>query len=149
MTIVRMDNVAIVVEDLDAAIAFFLELGMELEGRMAMDGPWGGQTVGIPGALTDIAMLRSPDGHGGIELTRYRSPGPLRPTPYPSPPNTLGFHRVMFAVDDIDDTIRRLTALGGELVGEVVNYEDVYRLCYLRAPEGFVIALAEQLSGAG
>jgi catechol 2,3-dioxygenase-like lactoylglutathione lyase family enzyme len=146
MTVVRMDNVAVVVDDLPAAIAFFVELGLELEGEVAMDGPWGGQVVGLPGARTDLAMLRTPDGHGRLELTGYRSPALVHPNPHPPAPNTLGFHRVMFAVDDLDDTVARLRPLGGELVGEVVDYEGVYRLCYLRGPSGIVVALAQQLT---
>ena len=144
MTIQRMDNVGVVVEDMDAAIAFFTELGMELEGRAQIEGLWADRTVGLDGVRSDIAMMRTPDGHGRLELTKYRAPAAVRPQP--PPPNTVGLHRVMFAVDDIDDTVERLRAHGAELLGEVAQYEHSYRLCYLRGPAGIIVALAEQLS---
>jgi catechol 2,3-dioxygenase-like lactoylglutathione lyase family enzyme len=145
MTIQRMDNVAIVVDDLDAAIAFFTELGMELEGEAQIEGLVADRTVGLDGVRTDIAMMRTPDGHSKLELTKYHSPAAIGATPHGPPPNTLGLHRVMFAVDDIDDVVARLRTHGAELVGEMVQYEDSYRLCYLRGPEGIIVALAEQL----
>jgi catechol 2,3-dioxygenase-like lactoylglutathione lyase family enzyme len=144
MTVLRLDNVGIVVDDLDAAVAFFTELGLELEGRAEIEGIWADQTVGLDGVRSEIAMMRTPDGHGKLELTTYRSPDVSRPD-VPEPPNTLGLHRVMFAVDDIDATIARLRPLGAELLGEVARYEDIYRLCYLRGPAGIILALAEQL----
>ena len=144
MTIQRMDNVAIVVDDLEATIAFFGELGMELEGRAHIEGPWADRTVGIDGVRTDIAMMRTPDGHGRLELTKYHAPAAV--SAEPPPPNTLGLHRVMFAVDDIDATVAGLRAHGAELLGDLVQYEDSYRLCYLRGPAGIIVALAEQLS---
>lgn len=145
MTIKRMDNVAIVVDDLDAAIAFFTELGMELEGQAQIEGPWADQTVGIHGVRTDIAMMRTPDGHSRLELTKYHRPAATGGSLQGPAPNTLGLHRVMFAVDDIDDVVARLRPHGAELLGEVAQYEDSYRLCYLRGPEGIIVALAEQL----
>ncbi len=146
MTIQRMDNVAIVVEDLDAAIAFFTELGMEREGEAQIEGLYADRTVGLDGVRSDIAMMRTPDGHSKLELTKYHTPAAIAANPQNPPPNTLGLHRVMFAVDDIDATLAGLRAHGAELVGEVVQYEDSYRLCYLRGPEGIIVALAEQLS---
>jgi len=141
MTIQRMDNVGVVVEDMDAAIAFFTELGMELEGRAQIEGLWADRTVGLDGVRSDIAMMRTPDGHGRLELARYRAPAAV--SAQPPPPNTVGLHRVMFAVDDIDDTVERLRAHGAELLGEVAQYEHSYRLCYLRGPAGIILALAE------
>lgn len=145
MTIQRMDNVAIVVDDLDAAVMFFTELGMELEGRAEIEGLWADQTVGLVGVQTEIAMMKTPDGHGRLELSVYRSPTAVIPDPAVPPSNMLGLHRVMFAVDDIDDTLARLRPLGAELLGEVAQYENVYRLCYLRGPAGIIVALAEQI----
>jgi catechol 2,3-dioxygenase-like lactoylglutathione lyase family enzyme len=144
MTVQRLDNVGIVVDDLDAAVAFFTELGLELEGRSEIEGVWADQTVGLDGVRSEIAMMRTPDGHGKLELATYRSPEATRPEA-PDPPNTLGLHRVMFAVDDIDATIARLRPLGAELLGEVARYEDIFRLCYLRGPAGIILALAEQI----
>ena len=141
-----MDNVGIVVEDLKAAIAFFTALGMEREGEATIEGPWADRTVGLDGVKCDVAMLRTRDNHGRLELTKFHAPPVIRRTPEPAPVNTLGYLRVMFAVDDIDDTVARLQAMGGELVGEIVRYEDVYRLCYMRGPEGILVGLAEQLS---
>jgi catechol 2,3-dioxygenase-like lactoylglutathione lyase family enzyme len=146
MTIQRMDNVGIVVDDLEAAIAFFVELGMELEGKAEIEGPWADETVGLDGIRCDIAMMRTPDGHGRLELSRYHAPTVIPARPVNPPHNTLGMHRVMFAVDDIDDTIARLRPHGAEVLGKVAQYEDSYRLCYLRGPAGIIVALAEQLS---
>jgi catechol 2,3-dioxygenase-like lactoylglutathione lyase family enzyme len=145
MAIQRMDNVAIVVDDLDAAVAFYTELGMELEDRAHIEGPFADQTVGLDGVRSEIAMMRTPDGHGRLELTKYHHPEASAPSPPVPPPNTLGLHRVMFAVDDIDDTIARLRPHGAELLREVANYEGVYRLCYLRGPAGIIVALAEKV----
>ncbi|HUA73479.1 MAG TPA: VOC family protein [Solirubrobacteraceae bacterium] len=146
MTIQRMDNVGIVVEDLDAAIAFFTELGMELDGKAEIEGNWADRTVGLDGVRSDIAMMRTPDGHGKLELAKYHAPAAIVPERENPPPNTLGLHRVMFAVDDLDDTVARLRAHGAELLGELARYGDSYRLCYLRGPAGIIVALAEQLS---
>jgi catechol 2,3-dioxygenase-like lactoylglutathione lyase family enzyme len=140
-----MDNVAIVVDDLEAAMAFFVELGMELEGTAQIEGLWADRTVGLDGVRSDIAMMRTPDGHGRLELTKYHTPAALTAAPENPPPNTLGLHRVMFAVVDIDDVVARLRAHGAELLGELAQYEDSYRLCYVRGPEGIIVALAEQL----
>jgi catechol 2,3-dioxygenase-like lactoylglutathione lyase family enzyme len=146
MTIQRMDNVAIVVDDLDAAVAFFTELGMELEGKGQVEGLWADRTVGLDGVRSEIAMMRTPDGHSKLELAKYHTPAAVGAKPHNPAPNTLGLHRVMFAVDDIDDTVARLHAHSAELLGEVAQYEDSYRLCYLRGPGGIIIALAEQLT---
>lgn len=140
-----MDNVGIVVDDLDAAVAFFVDLGMELEGTSPIEGSWADQTVGLDGVRSDIAVLRTPDGHGRLELAQYHHPAASHGEPQNPPPNTLGLHRVMFTVDDIDDTIARLKAHGAELLGEVAQYENSYRLCYLRGPDGIVLALAEEI----
>jgi len=145
MTIQRMDNVGIVVDDLKAATAFFVELGLELEGEATVEGPWVDRVVGLVGVRNDIAMMRTPDGHGRLELMKFHTPPATTAEPN-APANTLGYRRVMFAVDDIEDVLARLLAHGAELVGEVVQYEDKYRLCYLRGPEGILVALAEQLS---
>jgi len=145
MAIQRMDNVGIVVGDLDAAVAFFTELGMELEGKAQVEGLWADRTVGLDGVRSDIAMMRTPDGHSRLELSRYHTPAASRAEPENPPPNTLGLHRVMFAVDDIDDTVGRLRPHGAELLGEVARYESIFRLCYLRGPAGIIIALAEQI----
>jgi catechol 2,3-dioxygenase-like lactoylglutathione lyase family enzyme len=145
MTIQRMDNVGIVVDDLEAAMAFFGELGMELEGQAQIEGLWADRTVGLDGVRSDIAMMRTPDGNGRLELTTYHAPAAVRAEPQNPPPNTLGLHRVMFAVDDIDDTVARLRPHGAELLGEIAQYEDRYRLCYVRGPAGIIVALAEQL----
>ena len=145
MTIQRLDNVGIVVEDLDAAVAFFTALGLELEGKAELEGLTVDRTVGLDGVRTEIAMMRTPDGHGKLELSTYHTPAASAPVPENPPPNTLGLHRVMFAVDDIDDTIARLRAHGAELLGEVAQYESIFRLCYLRGPAGIIVALAEQI----
>ena len=146
MTIQRMDNVGIVVDDLEAAIAFFIELGMELDGTAQIEGRWADRTVGLEGVRSDIAMMRTPDGHSRLELAKYHTPAAVSADPENPPPNTLGLHRVMFAVDDIEDVVARLRTPGAELLGELVQYEDSYRLCYVRGPEGIIVALAEQLS---
>jgi catechol 2,3-dioxygenase-like lactoylglutathione lyase family enzyme len=145
MTPLRMDNVLIVVNDLEAAIAFFVELGMEVEGRMTVEGPWVDRTIGIDNARSEIATLKTPDGHGRIELDRFLSPAAITPDPHPQPVNTLGMRRIMFAVDDIDAVLSRLQAHGAELVDEIVNYQDVYRLCYVRGPEGILVGIAQEL----
>ncbi|MFF6896913.1 VOC family protein [Streptomyces hydrogenans] len=145
MTLQRMDNVGIVVEDLDAAVAFFTELGMEVEGRAEIEGLFADQAVGLDGIRSEIAMMRTPDGHGKLELARYRHPEAIGDRSHNPPPNTLGIHRVMYAVDDIDATLARLRPHGAELLGEVARYEDVYRLCYLRGPSGIILALAEEI----
>jgi catechol 2,3-dioxygenase-like lactoylglutathione lyase family enzyme len=146
MTIRRMDNVLIVVDDLEAAMAFFVELGMELEGKTLLEGDYVDRTVGLDGVRADIVMLRTPDGHGRVELTKFYTPSAIRSEPHNAPANTLGIRRIMFAVDDIDDVIARLRAHGAELLGELAQYEDRYRLCFVRGPEGIIIGLAEQLS---
>ena len=146
MTIQRMDNVLIVVEDLDAVLAFFVELGMELESKGPIEGRWVEQVIGVDGVRQDVAMLRTPDGHGGIELAKFHTPEAIRVEPRSALANTLGLRRVMFAVDDIDDVVERLGAQGAELVGELAQYQDVYRLCYVRGPEGILVGLAQLLS---
>jgi len=139
-----MDNVGIVVESLDVAIAFFTELGMRLEGRAMIEGEWAGRITGLHDQRVEIAMMVMPDGHGRIELSRFLAPATIADHRN-APVNALGYLRVMFAVDDLDDTLARLHALGAQLVDEVVQYEDVYRLCYIRGPEGILIGLAEEL----
>ncbi|MFT4215951.1 MAG: VOC family protein [Micropruina sp.] len=142
---IRMDNVGIVVEDLTAAIAFFGALGLELEGRAMVEGEWAGSVTGLGDQSVEIAMMRTPDGHGKLELSRFLAP-PVIADHRDAPVNALGYLRVMFEVDDIDDTLRRLYAHGAQLVSrEVVQYEDVYRLCYIRGPEGLLIGLAESI----
>ncbi|HLV57961.1 MAG TPA: VOC family protein [Natronosporangium sp.] len=149
MAIRWMDHVSVVVDDLEAATAFFTELGMELESRMPVEGRWVDRVAGLDGVRVDIAMMRTPDGHGRLELTRFHTPPPVRAEPADAPANALGLRSVMFAVDDLDGVLVRLRARGAELVGEVAQYEDLYRLCYVRGPEGVVIALAEQLRPDG
>lgn len=144
MTVKRMDNVGIVVEDIDAAIAFFTELGLALEGRMPIEGEWAGRVTGVRGQRVEVAMMRTPDGHGRLELSRFDAPA-IASDHRNAPVNALGYLRVMFAVEDIDDTLARLGKLGATVVDEVVNYEDIYRLCYIRGPEGVLIGLAQQL----
>jgi catechol 2,3-dioxygenase-like lactoylglutathione lyase family enzyme len=139
-----MDNVGIVVEDLPATIAFFSELGLVLEGQATIEGEWAGRVTGLPDQRVEIAMMRTPDGHSRLEFSRFLTPPPVADHRN-APVNALGYLRVMFAVDDIDDTLARLRKLGAQLVGEVVQYEDVYRLCYIRGPEGLPIGLAEQI----
>jgi catechol 2,3-dioxygenase-like lactoylglutathione lyase family enzyme len=146
MTLQRMDNVLIVVEDLEGATAFFVELGMELEGEAQVEGRWVDQTVGLDGVRADIAMMRAPDGHGRVELTKFHTPPAVRAEPESAPANALGIRRIMFAVQDIDDVVARLRSHGAELLGEIAQYEDIHRLCFMRGPEGIIIGLAEQLS---
>jgi catechol 2,3-dioxygenase-like lactoylglutathione lyase family enzyme len=143
----RIDNIGIVVEDLDAAIAFFVDLGMELEGRTTVEGSSVDRVLGLEGVRSDIAMLRAPDGHGRLELSRFRAPEAKSSGPQ-AQVNTLGIGRIMFAVDAIDDVVARMQSRGAELVGEIVQYGDRYRLCYVRGPEGVLIALAEELGAA-
>src|SRR5215212_630618 len=145
MALLRMDNVGIVVESLDAAIAFFAELGLEFEGRAMVEGDWSGRVTGLRDQRVEIAMMRIPDGHGRIELSRFLTPPPVADHRN-APVNALGYLRVMFAVDDLDETLERLRQRGAQLVGEVVDYKDVYRLCYIRGPEVLLIGLAQQLS---
>jgi catechol 2,3-dioxygenase-like lactoylglutathione lyase family enzyme len=145
MTIQRMDNVLIVVDDLEAAKAFFAELGMELEGEAPLEGRWVDRVVGLDDVRADIAVMRTPDGHSRLELTKFHTPPAVRAEPESAPANALGIRRIMFAVDDIDDVVARLRGHGAELVGEIAQYEDVYRLCFLRGPEGIIIGLAERL----
>lgn len=145
MALRRMDHVSIVVDDLASAIAFFRVLGLEVEGKQAVEGKWVDHITGLDGVRVEIAMMVTPDGHGRLELTKFNSPAAFSAEPPIAPANVLGIRSIMFAVDDIDDTIARLRAHGGELVGEVVDYEDIYRLCYMRGPEGVIIALAEEL----
>ncbi len=144
MTITRMDNVGIVVESLETAIAFFTELGLTLEGRAMIEGEWAGRVTGLGDQRVEIAMMVTPDGHSRLELSRFLTP-PTIADHRNAPVNALGYLRVMFAVDDIDATLARLRTHGAQLVGEVVQYEDSYRLCYIRGPEGLLIGLAEQL----
>ena len=144
MSLQRMDNVGIVVEDLPATIAFFRELGLELEGQAMVEGEWAGRVTGLGDQHVEIAMMRTPDGHGRLELSRFLAP-PVVADHRNAPVNALGYLRVMFAVDDLDDTLARLRRHGARLVDEVVQYKDVYRLCYIRGPEGILIGLAEQI----
>ena len=146
MTIQRMDNVLIVVEDLEAVKAFFVELGMELEGETQVEGPSVDSVVGLDGVRADIAMLRTPDGHGRVELTRFHSPPAVRAEQENAPANALGLRRIMFAVEGLDDVVARLRPHGAELLREIAQYGDAYRLCFVRGPEGIIIGLAEQLS---
>ena len=145
MALKRLDNIGIVVEDLDATIAFFRDLGLELEGRATVEGEWAGRVTGLGEQRVEIAMMRTPDGHGRLELSRFLTP-PTVADHRNAPVNALGYLRVMFAVDDIDDTLQRLRKRGAELVGEVVRYQDAYRLCYIRGPEKLLIGLAQQLT---
>jgi catechol 2,3-dioxygenase-like lactoylglutathione lyase family enzyme len=144
MALRRMDNVGIVVENLPSTIAFFRELGLELEGQTTVEGDWAGRVTGLGDQRVEIAMMRTPDGHSRLELSRFLKP-PAVADHRNRPVNALGYLRVMFAVDDLDDTLARLRKHGAQLVGEVVQYEDVYRLCYIRGPEGLLIGLAEQI----
>jgi catechol 2,3-dioxygenase-like lactoylglutathione lyase family enzyme len=145
MTIKRMDHVSVVVNDLPAAIAFFTTLGMALEGEAAIEGDWVDRINGLESVQVDIVMMRTPDGHGRLELTKFRNPKLVESEPAIASPNTLGFRSVMFTVESVDDTVARLRAHGAELVGEVVQYEDKYRLCYVRGPAGIIVSLAEEL----
>jgi catechol 2,3-dioxygenase-like lactoylglutathione lyase family enzyme len=144
MTVKRMDNVGIVVQDIDAAIGFFTVLGLTLEGRAQVEGDWADGVTGLRGMRVEIAMMRTPDGHGRLELSRFLAP-PVVADHRSAPVNSLGYLRVMFAVEDLDDTLARLGERGAKLVGDVVQYEDLYRLCYIRGPEGILIGLAQQL----
>ena len=146
MTIKRMDHVSVVVDDLPSAIAFFTALGMTREGEAGIEGDWVDRVNRIEGVQVDIVMMRTPDGHGRLELTKFRNPKLVEIEPAIAPPNALGLRSVMFAVENVDDTVARLRAEGGELIGEVVQYEDKYRLCYMRGPAGIIVALAEELS---
>jgi catechol 2,3-dioxygenase-like lactoylglutathione lyase family enzyme len=145
MTIRRMDNVLIVVDDLEAAKAFFVELGMELEGETTVEGPSVDRLIGLQNVRATLALMRTPDGQGRIELDKFHTPEAIRTGPENVPVNALGIRRIMFAVDDIDDVVARLLAHGAELVGDVVQYEDAYRLAYIRGPEGIIVGLSEQL----
>jgi catechol 2,3-dioxygenase-like lactoylglutathione lyase family enzyme len=145
MTVMRMDNVGIVVEDLGAAIEFFVELGLTLEGRMRIEDQWAGRITGVRDQRVEIAMMRTPDGHSRLELSRFDAPA-IASDHRAAPVNSLGYLRVMFAVEDLDDTLARLEKLGASVVDEVVNYENIYRLCYIRGPEGILIGLAQELA---
>jgi catechol 2,3-dioxygenase-like lactoylglutathione lyase family enzyme len=145
MTLQKMDNILIVVDDLDAAKAFFTELGMELEGQAPVEGRHVDLLVGLENVRCEIAMMRTPDGHGRIELDKFHTPTAVRNEPENAPVNTLGIRRIMFVVDDIEDVVARLRAHGAEPIGEITQYEDTYRLCYIRGPEGIMVALTEQL----
>jgi catechol 2,3-dioxygenase-like lactoylglutathione lyase family enzyme len=145
MAIQRMDSVLIVVDDLGAATAFFAELGLEVEGETTVEGPWVDRTVGLDGVRADITMMRTPDGHSRIELSKFQRPPAIRAEPEDAPSNALGIRRIMFAVDDLDDVVARLRRHGAELVGGIAQYEDVYRLCFVRGPEGIILGLAERL----
>lgn len=145
MTIKRLDHVSIVVEDLQDAIAFFAALGLTIEGEAPIEGAWVDSVNGLAGVQVDIVMLRTPDGHGRLELTRFRNPKLVTIEPSVAPPNALGLRSIMFAVENVDDTVSRLRARGAELIGEIAQYEDKYRLCYMRGPAGIIVALAEEL----
>jgi catechol 2,3-dioxygenase-like lactoylglutathione lyase family enzyme len=145
MTIKRLDHVSVVIEDLDDAVAFFTALGMTIEGRAPIEGPWVDRINGIENIQVDVVMMRTPDGHGRLELTKFRNPKLVELQPAIAPPNALGLRSVMFAVENIEDTVARLRAAGGELIGEVVQYEDKYILCYMRGPAGIIVSLAEEL----
>ena len=145
MTLRRMDNVLIVVENLEAAEAFFAELGMEREGQTTVEGAWAGKVIGLDNVRADITMMRTPDGHGRVELSRFHTPPAVRAEPEDAPANALGIRRIMFAVKDIDDVVARLRSHGAELVDEIAQYENQYRLCFVRGPEGILVGLAEAL----
>ncbi len=145
MTVLRLDNIGVVVDDLESARAFFVELGLEPDGEASVEGPWVDRCIGLEDARADIVMMKTPDGHSRLELTKFHSPAAIDPEAG-APANALGIRRIMFAVDDIDDVVTRLQSHGGELVDEVVQYEDQYRLCYLRGPGGMIVALAEALT---
>jgi len=146
VTVKRLDNVAIVVENLDAAIAFFADLGLELEGRAQIEGGWADGVVGLIGVRSEIAMMRTPDGRSRLELTEYRIPPAVQTEPVQPASNTIGLHRLMFNVDDVDATFARLESHGATLVGKIQDYEGIYRLCYLRGPSGIIVALAQDLA---
>jgi catechol 2,3-dioxygenase-like lactoylglutathione lyase family enzyme len=145
MPLKRMDNVLIVVDDLEAVKAFFLELGLEVEGETVVEGPSVGRLIGLENVRATLVTLRTPDGHGRVELDKFHTPAAIRTGPENAPVNALGIRRIMFAVEGMDDVVARLLAHGAKLVGEVVQYEDIYRLAYIRGPEGIIVALAEQL----
>ncbi len=145
MTIKRLDHISVVVDDMAPAINFFKVLGMTIEGQMPITGPWVDRVNGLENVQVDIVMMRTPDGHGRLELTKFRNPKLSEIQPAIAPPNTLGLRSVMFTVESVDDTVARLTAIGAELVGDVAQYEDKYRLCYMRGPAGIIVALAEEL----
>jgi catechol 2,3-dioxygenase-like lactoylglutathione lyase family enzyme len=145
MSIKRLDHVSVVVDDLPAAIAFFKALGMTLEGQTLVEGPWVDRINGLENVEVDIVLMRTPEGQGRVELTKFRNPKLVKSEPAIAPPNTLGLRSVMFAVESLDETVARLRATGSELIGEVAQYEDKYRLCYMRGPAGIIVALAEEL----
>ena len=145
MTIKRLDHISVVVDDLAAAIAFFTTLGMTLEGEARVEGPWVDRVNALESVQVDIVMMRTPDGHGRLELTKFRNPKLVEIEPAIAPPNTLGLRSVMFTVENVDDAVARLRGIGAELIGEVAQYEDMYRLCYMRGPAGIIVALAEEL----
>lgn len=146
MAVKRMDNVLIVVEDMEASTAFFTELGLEIVGQTVVEGAWAGSVVGLDDIRAEITMLQTPDGHGRVELSRFQRPTAVRIEPKDAPSNALGIRRIMFAVDDVDDTVERLRSRhGAELVGGIAQYEDAYRLCFVRAPDGFVVGIAQEL----
>ena len=145
MTLRRMDNVLINVENLEAAEAFFAELGMELEGQTTVEGAWAGKVIGLDNVRADITMMRTSDGHGRVELSRFHTPPAVRAEPEDAPANALGIRRIMFAVEDIDDVVARLRSHGAELLDEIAQYENQYRLCFVRGPEGILVGLAEEL----
>jgi len=145
MTIKRLDHISVVVDDLQAAIAYFSELGLELDGEAAVEGEGVDRVNGLENVQVDIVMMRTPDGHGRLELTKFRHPKLVEIEPANAPPNTLGLRSVMFTVESVDDTVARMRAHGAELVGEVAQYENSYRLCYMRGPGGIIVALAEEL----
>ncbi len=146
MTIKRLDHISVVVDDLDSAIDFFTTLGLSVAGRARVGGPWVDRINALEGIQIDIVMMRTPDGHGQLELTKFLSPELVPLEPAVAPPNALGLRSVMFTVESVDDTVARLQSTGGELIGEVVQYEDLYRLCYVRGPAGIIVSLAEELS---
>ena len=146
MTIKRMDHISVVVDDLDAAIAFFTTLGMTVDGRAPVEGPWVDRVNAIDNVQVDIVMMKTPDGHGRLELTKFRNPKLVDIEPAVAPPNALGLRSVMFLVESVDNTVARLRDHGAELIGEVADYKDIYRLCYMRGPAGIIVSLAEELS---
>jgi catechol 2,3-dioxygenase-like lactoylglutathione lyase family enzyme len=145
MTLRRMDNVLINVENLEAVEAFFAELGMELEGRTTVEGPWAGKVIGLENVRADITMMRTPDGHGRVELSKFHTPPAVRAEPEDAPANALGIRRIMFAVENLDDFVERLRSHGADLLDEIAQYENQYRLCFVRGPEGILVGLAEEL----
>jgi catechol 2,3-dioxygenase-like lactoylglutathione lyase family enzyme len=145
MAIKRLDHISVVVEDLEAAIAFFTELGMSMVGKGKVEGPWVDRINGLEGIKADIVMMKTPDGHGQLELTKFHNPKLVKIEPKIAPPNTIGLRSVMFTVEDLDVTVARVRAHGAELVGEVAQYENLYRLCYMRGPGGIIVSLAEEL----